>query len=143
MRRYLSPVVTVVCCLSLLNYLISCNDDDGPSAEQIRLQEHSATWALGSVTNDGNDVTSQFTGFSLSIDQFSFTTENGGNAWPTSGTYSFIENDLDRLQRSDGVEITIDAINNDDLSLSFQVSTLPGGRTAGITGNFIFSLVTQ
>lgn len=146
MKNILLKTLVILCCIGLINYLSGCkSDDDGPSAESIRLQELSATWGLGSVTNDGNDVTNQFIDFSLTIDQFSFTTQNGGNAWPANGTFTYVlvENDIKILERSDGVDVFLDQISNDDLRLSFQITTLPGGRQEGITGQFIFSLTKQ
>ena len=136
-------LAAVVCLFGAFHFMAGCKSDDGPNPEQVRLQELSQTWVLGTVTNDGNDVTSQFTGFSLTVDQFSFTTQNGGNAWPGSGTYSFVENDLDRILRSDGVEMSVTGISSDDLTLSFQISTVSGGRISGVNGSFVFSLKRQ
>lgn len=139
-------LATVLVLLSSIHFISGCkNDDDHPTPEQQRISDLSSTWILGSVENDDNDVTNQFNGFSLVVDQTSFTTQNGGNAWPANGsfTYVLVENDIKILERNDGVEISVDKLSNDELRLSFQITTLPGGRQEGITGQFIFSLIKQ
>ncbi|MEM9679026.1 MAG: hypothetical protein AAF901_01780 [Bacteroidota bacterium] len=139
--RKASVVITIGLLCSQLA-LQGCRDDDETNPQEIRLQELSQTWVLGTVTNDGNDVTSQFTGFTLTIDQFSFTTQNGGNTWPDSGTYSFLENDLDLILRLDAVEINVVSLSAEALTITFQISQL-NGRKQGVTGNFEFQLINQ
>ncbi len=132
--------VSLAVLLGAMTYLASCSKDDGPNAQTIQLQKLSTTWKVAQVTNDNQDVTSEYTGFTLTIDELSYTTQNGGNPWPASGTYDFRENDLNTLVRSDATEITIDEITEDMLVLSFNFNTLSGGRESGVTGDFTFSL---
>jgi len=128
----------------LLVFLSACGGGDDPSPQELRLNELSATWAVQQVTNDGNNVTSQFTGFTLTarVDK-TYNTSNGGNPWPASGTFDFLsDTNIDQLNRSDGTTITINEVTATTLALSLQVNSLRG-TAAGITGNFTFSLVKQ
>ena len=129
----------------VLHFLAGCKSDDGPSPEQVRLQELTGTWILGTVTNDGNDVTDQFSGFRLTFEESSFSSENGGNAWPTAGSYTLVlvNSTFDTILRNDNLEVSIDEITADELVLSFQISGVEGGRKDGVTGQFIFSLKKQ
>ena len=126
--------------LLIVTTLAGCKKDEGVDLQEQRIDELSATWQVNNVINDATDVTDQFTGFTLTIEALTFTTQNGGNAWPSSGNYSFASGTVDKIIRNDGVEVAIDEITDTSLVLSFQVSSLPGGRAAGITGNFTFSL---
>lgn len=147
-KKQVSTKAVQLLVLSMLSAALlifsGCNDDDGPgiTQDQQRLDQLTASWQLGSVINDNNDVTNQFAGFRLAIEQFTYTTQNGGNAWPDQGTYSFIENDLNRLLRSDGVELQIKSLSSDELIITFQTTQL-NGRKSGITGGFEFQLVKE
>lgn len=124
--------------------LDSCKKKNTVDPSDQRKKELVSVWSLGSVENDDADVTSQFTGFELTVDSdLNYTTVNGGNAWPGTGSFILNENDIDVLTRSDGVEVSIDEISSSALELSFQINSLPGGRANGITGNFTFSLQKQ
>lgn len=118
----------------------SCKKDD-PDPLAQRINELTASWKLGSVKNDNADVTSQYTGFTLSVSGNNYITTKGGNPWPESGSYEIRKDDLSKIIRSDGVTITIDEITTSTLVLSFNYSNLTGGRTKGVTGNFTFSLI--
>ena len=111
-----------------------------PDARTVQLEKLTSTWKVKTVDNDGADVTSQYTGFTLIIDQLTYSTQNGGNPWPASGTYDFKGSDLTKLVRSDNVEVSIDEITDKTLVLTFNYNTVNGGRVNGITGDFTFSL---
>lgn len=111
-----------------------------PDARTVQLEKLTSTWKVKNVENDGTDVTSQYTGFTLIIDQLTYSTQQGGNPWPASGTYDFKGDDLTKLVRSDNVEVSIDEITDKTLVLTFNYSTVNGGRVNGITGDFTFSL---
>lgn len=118
--------------------MISCKGDDtDPETEQIA--KLSASWRLGTVMNDNVDVTSQFSGFTLSIDGLTYRTQNGGSPWPATGTYDFLGDDLSVVTRDDNTVVTISELTEDTLVLAFNFSG-SGGTRAGINGSFIFSL---
>ena len=128
-----------------ISLTLACGDDDssGPTLLEERLEALAGNWVLGTVNNDGQDVTGQFSGFTLTLTSSeSFTTTNGGNAWPASGTFQLSSTNLNELTRDDGVRVTITTINETNLSLTFQITEV-GGTAAGsngITGTFIFNL---
>ena len=127
--------------LALSGMMSGCGKDDpNPQAEKLRLL--SGTWTIATVDNDGVDVTSQYNGFTLTVTSTkTYSTTNGHNAWPAGGTFEFQQNDLNQIMRDDGVVVTIESATEDQLQLSFQQSTLTGGRPKGVTGDFVFSLV--
>lgn len=133
--------LTMAILLGMMVYSSSCSKDDGPSAQSLQLQKLSATWKVSQVTNDNQDVTNQYAGFILTVNELNYTTQNGGNPWPTSGAYTFKEGDLNTLLRSDDVTITIDEITESTLLLAFNFNTVTGGRLSGVTGDFTFSLI--
>ena len=119
----------------------SCKKKDPqPDARTIQLSKISTTWNINKVVNDDLDVTDQYSGFTLTVNQLNYTTQNGGNPWPSSGTYDFKDGDLTTIIRNDGTEIKIEELTTSSLILSFNYASLSGGRTAGITGDFTFSL---
>ena len=125
--------------LALLTFLSACKKDD-PNPTTLRIKELTSVWNVSSVINDDVDVTSQFSGFKLTINDRTYSTINGGNPWPASGTYEINSTDLNTILRSDGTAVTIDEITATTLILSFNFSSLVGGRLSGVTGNFTFSL---
>ncbi|MCB0497270.1 MAG: hypothetical protein KDC79_14110 [Cyclobacteriaceae bacterium] len=125
----------------MASFLGSCKKKaPEPDARTLQMQKLSASWKVNSVENDDLDVTSQYSGFTLTVNDLKYTTTNGGNPWPSSGTYDFKDADLTILVRSDGTEIQIEELTSSTLVLSFNYNSLTGGRTNGVTGNFIFSL---
>ena len=143
-RTILQFSVLLVVLTGTMTWLTSCkNDDDGVDPRTQQINDLTATWQMSAVTNDNNDVTDQFTGFTLTVDGLNYRTQNGGNPWPASGTYDFKGDDLNILIRNDGAEITIDELTATSLVLSFNFSSVTGGRTSGVTGDFTFSLTKQ
>lgn len=135
--------VTLLCMTLVLFAASGCKGDDGPTPEELRLRELTATWSVASVVNDGTDVTNQFTGFTLvaSSDQ-TYSTTNGGNPWPSQGTFSLVPNNLNAFVRDDNVQVNIASITETTLSLTFQVSSIRStvNGVNGITGSFTFNL---
>ena len=133
-------MLTVVFLLIAFTWLSSCKKDDDPDPRDLQIKQLTATWNVSHVENDDENVTAQFSGFTLAISGFNYQTTNGANPWPSGGTYSFKGNDLNTIIRSDGTEISIVELTANTLVLSFNYNSLSNGRTSGITGDFIFSL---
>jgi hypothetical protein len=120
---------------------VSCKDkntDPDPTELEIQLEalmNNNSSWGLngGSVIKDGYDVSSQFDGFILSIGEFTYATENGlTTAWPTQGTWQFVNENPNKIKRDDGVDVDVTVANN-QLTLTFTVTDI-GGRGNGIDG---------
>jgi len=143
MQFIITRMLTVMFLLIAFTWLSSCKKDDDPvDPRDLQIKRLTATWNIESVTNDNIDVSGQFTGMTLTIDGLNFTTQNGGNPWPTHGTYTFKDNDLNTIIRSDGVEIALVEVTANTLILSFNYASI-NGRVQGITGGFIFSMIKQ
>ena len=137
------PLFLLTAAIMLCAFFGSCGGDDGPSPEEAQLQSLTATWQLGSVDNDNQDVSDQFTGFSLTVNaDKTFSTTQGGNPWPAQGTFDFVNGNVALLQRDDGVNIQVSNLTDDRLVLTFTMSSVRGSAhgAEGITGNFIFDL---
>lgn len=138
--RQLLAVMLVVVFTTL--FFSSCKKGDDPDPAAEKFKQLSGVWRLGTVTNDGLDVTTQYDGFTLTINaNKTFSTTNGNNPWPASGTLEFTSADLDHWLRSDGAEITIQNATASTLVLSMTQSSIANGRISGVTGQFVFSLI--
>lgn len=116
-----------------------------PLADRLEeLMNNGSSWEVSEVTKDGYDVTDQFNGFKLTIGEFTYTTVNAlESAWPSSGTWSFYENDASTILRDDDTIIYV-GISGGQLTLTFSVDDLStGGRFNGINGDYQFILVSQ
>jgi hypothetical protein len=123
--------------------LISCKDDGpGKTDEEKQLEALAKVWTISSATVDGSDVSSNFTGLTVTFTEEGDYSTNGsyGPVWPSSGTFE-LGTDLNTVVRDDGVTLTI-ALDNISLTASFNYNTLPGGRTSGILGDYVFQFTT-
>lgn len=130
--------------LSLL-VLSSCGGGGStPSATEVTTNQLKAnTWRISTVTVDGVDQTTLFTGMTLSFTATDYTTTNGKAVWPASGTWSFIDNTAKKIKRSDNLEVTIAEVSSTTLklSLNWATGTLGTGRVESVAGNHVFSFV--
>lgn len=145
MKSVLSLTLASVLALSL--FLYSCKKDDpSPSVtvtEATTKLLTSTSWKVQSVTVDGVDQTSLFSGLVLSFTTSSFTTTSGNPVWPASGTWSFISEEAKKIQRNDGLEVTLNEISENKLVLSLVWSkTIFGpGRNSSMKGTHTFNFV--
>lgn len=70
-----------------------------------------------------------------------YSTQNGQNVWPVSGTWDFESNSLTTLIRDDGVEMSLTIISDNEIVISFTYSEgSSGGRYSGVSGDYEFNL---
>jgi len=108
------------------------------------LMNNGTSWGLngGTVMKDDYDVTSQFAGFTLTIGEFTYTTQNAlATTWPSTGTWQFVNDNPSKVVRDDGIEIDVTP-SNGQLKLSFSVTNL-GGKITGINGIYEFFLTSN
>ena len=79
--KYLKYIATVFVVGTLVLFA-SCGDDgggDGPDPEVKFAHDiiQGGTWSLASVNRDGTDVSSDFSGFTISFTSTGYTTSNG------------------------------------------------------------------
>ncbi|HHP7242942.1 MAG TPA: hypothetical protein ACFCUD_14800 [Cyclobacteriaceae bacterium] len=131
---------------------ISCGDDDDDNDDDtmmMTLEEEqllllAKDWSVTSITVDGVDITANFGGLVLSItDNRQFSTSGGDFApvWPSSGSFVFGSN-VNTLERSDGITMTISAITDTNVTFNFTFSP-PDGRTDGIFGQYVCQFTAQ
>lgn len=134
--------------ISVIN--VGCKDkitNLEPTALELQitaLMNNNSSWGLngGTVMKDGYEVTSQFDGFVLMIGEFTYTTQNAlSTAWPASGTWQFVNENPNKVERGDGVEIDINIANN-QLTLKYSVTDI-GGKVKGINGVYQFNLTSN
>lgn len=144
----MKTIKNILFLILILSVSVACkkkaNDPEPTLLEQrlVELINGGVSWEVSSVTKDGYNVTGQFTGFVLTIGEFTYSTENAlAKAWPKSGTWSFYNDDPNTVLRDDGVIINVN-INGSSLVLTYSVTNL-GGRVDGINGDYQFNLVSQ
>ena len=99
------------------------SDDPGPNnnndSEQARVLAlmKSGTWKLTNLKVDGADHTSSFQGMTLNFTDAGYTTTNGKEVWPSTGTWQFARGSSTSITRNDGTVITIDAIADAGMTL--------------------------
>ena len=92
-------------------------------------------WAITTVAVDGVDKTSLFANMTLTFSDKTYTTTNGGGAWPASGTWAYSTNSTTVIVRNDGLQITIDELTATKLKLSFDwAKSTFGGRIHSVGG---------
>ena len=131
--------------------LISCGDDDDASVaddpteqteEEKQLESLSASaWTMSSITLDGADVTTNFSGLVLTIKSDKTYSTNGSYdpVWPSSGSFTF-GSDLNTLTRDDGVSMTI-SVSETSLTITLTYAD-SGGRIDALPGDYVFSFTS-
>ncbi len=128
--------------LSLLLLIISCGGSDPAPTEQEVVTEAlvSGTWKVQSVTVDGADQSSIYTGLIINFTATGFSASNGSPVWPASASWSFTD-DLAKTIIIDGLEISIVEASSVKLvlKLTWNKTTLGPGRVASLSGQNIFT----
>lgn len=151
MKTYIKYLkfITALSCLTVLLICSSCKDDKetkSPVEEQLQTLVNGSPWILAgnTVLKDGFDVSSQFTGFTLTFSESNFSTTNSlPSAWPNAGTWQFVNENPNKIIRGDGVEIDLQLADN-KLILNFMVSDPnSGGRGLSVAGEYQFTLESE
>lgn len=123
---------------------LSCGDDEPGelSAREQALEILSGTWDLesgGSITLDGQDVSLNFRGFSLSFTDGEYNTTNAGDLLNANGTWEFTDEAARMVRLDSGEEISIIVLTETRFEFSF-FSNGSGGSAAGIGGTYVINL---
>jgi hypothetical protein len=143
-RNYILRFFAAVTFLVLLS---NCKEDTPTAFGKTTFDLLKAkSWKIKSVTVDGVDKTGSYLPdmvltFAGDFDKndLTYTTTNGGGAWPTSGTFKFI-NDV-TLLRDGEVEIDVTEYIVTSLKLEFdwdEGTSYGGGRSSGMKGRHVF-----
>jgi hypothetical protein len=125
-------------------FIQSCDNESGPSEEQLFLDKLKGTWTLttGHVRLDGKDVTNSFAGMEISFGaDKSYAVANAVSPiWPESGTFRLEKSGsagLFNIIRSDDILITVSDLAASTVTLKFQY-TSASGRSKSLSGQYEF-----
>jgi hypothetical protein len=145
----MSNMKTVAIWIAVFSVSVFVGCDGGepsiPEVERVAAILTSTTWRVESVTIDGVNETASFPGLTLRFNASSYTTTNGAIVWPASGTWSFADDTAKKIDRSDGVVLTLEDVSTTALTVSFdwEKTTLGEGRAFSIAGKHEFTFVSQ
>ena len=133
---------TFVLAVSALVSMSSCGGGGStPEGPNIDALLKSGTWKVKTVTVNNTDNLSLFTGLTVTFTAANFASTNGDPVWPVAGTWT-LNSATKTITRGDGLTVTVgDGISETSLTLSltWNKTTLGGGRTTSVAGNHIFT----
>ncbi|MGM0582036.1 MAG: hypothetical protein ACQETL_15240 [Bacteroidota bacterium] len=127
MKNIIKGVVLIPLVMVLIN---SCSPNDPNPNEEMQnevIESLQGTWTASEVRKD-QTVISDFSNFSLTISDKTYTTESGSPVWPSSGTFDFESAETeDEFVRQDGRLFTA-SIDNSSLRITivYQEETARG-----------------
>jgi len=155
-------LISIILLMGSILFMSACNKDEviTKTEAELRLEalagSGSLTWGLASgtaVTLDGDDRTSDWTGFELTFTtskSYSTSASSEESVWPVTGTWDFEDPSttagLNVLVRSDQQKVRIDNISESNLTLSFDkllAKVNKNAKIASIEGNWVFKLVKK
>jgi len=141
---FASLFLAIIISLILLIELSGCKKEEVSKLETDRIRQllTSTTWKVQTVTVDGVDQTSLYSGLTLKFTDTQYMTTNSKVVWPASGVWTFADNTGKRIIRGDNVEISVQQIDTKGLALNFDWSTTTlGGRLSSTKGKHTFTFV--
>lgn len=143
----------LLCLLLVVNSSCKKTPDPEPEPEPTAAEITTgllkgAAWVMSGVTVDGvvldlyKNLNIVFTA-DADGKNGKYTSVNGGVLWPASGTWSFKNEEAKAMIRDDGLEITIDALTDKAMTISFTRSgdtVFEGGRNKAVGGKHVLTL---
>ena len=155
--NHLSRILSLLILVSAVVFLSNCGGSDDPekTEEEIQLDKLKAgQWTIQSVTNDGQDRTTEYPGMTLN---YSGTYSSGGTynytstatSWPSvspwedTGTWKFVSGSVGSkiIRLFDDVEMTYTLSNSDKqltLAFSYAGTGFKNGRVSKVEGSWSF-----
>lgn len=135
--------------MSILIIITSCkgggsDDTPTPSDQELAQTILETTWEVGSTGSiivDNTNVTDRYSGFTLTIEDGTYTTTNAGDLFPASGTWEWVGESDDMVITGSGKEITITELT--EAQFSFRFLKTEQNAVAGISGNYSMTLTAQ
>ena len=117
--------------------------DDSPqeTPQEIAQALLEANWTIangGSITLDGSDVSSRYDGFSLDIEDGTFTTTNAGSLFPANGTWTWVGTSDNQVTTGNGKQITITELSGTRIVFNFMKTDQ--NVAAGGPGHYVVTL---
>ena len=138
-HTYTLILLALVGCL-----LLNCSDDEPtePTAQELAFEKLAGEWTFGtsgSITLDGQDVSLNYPGFSLSFADGTYQTQNAGDLLSASGTWQWANEEAGLILLDSGEQVTIIELTETSFQFSFT-STGTGGEAAGTAGSYVVTL---
>ena len=139
----ISKVYTLV--VLMLVMVSSCGKDDPstPDERDLAFEKLSGSWTLGStgeVIVDGQDVSLNYSGFSLSFTDGAYTTINAGELFNASGNWSWANEQAGEITLNGNRSIRLMSLSDSQFTFSFTFSG-NGGVRAGVSGGYEITVV--
>lgn len=133
--------------LALLT-LVGCGNegiDLNPNQQEIVFEILSGNWDInevGSIMVDGQDVSLNYAGFSLSFTDGAYATNAGQKLFSASGTWSWANEEASVINLDDGKVITITTLTTEQFVFSFSFDGEGGVANGvnGISGNYTITV---
>lgn len=127
----------IILCLAI-NLLSACGGDGatGPSLQEIAFEKLAGTWSMATsngVLLDGQEVSLNYPGFSLSFTDGTYQTTNAGDLLSATGTWSWSNESAQELTLDTGEDVTIQTLTENQFRFTFFHQ---GSTAAGIRGNY-------
>ena len=124
--------------------LLNCGDDEpaGPTDQDLAFEKLAGAWTFGtsgSITLDGQDVSLNYPGFSLSFTDGTYQTQNAGDLLSASGTWQWVDESAEVIVLDSGEQVTIVNLTDTNFQFSFT-SDGTGGEVAGTAGNYVVTV---
>jgi len=149
MKTRINYITTALVIAGLLA-VSSCQHHKDPEPEEVFDNKVSKTWIVGSVIEDGKDVTDTFTNFSLTFtSDKKYTSMNNplkAGTFAESGTFEPLASagspDLFDVQLDNTTTLAVSALSETQLKFTLQYKGT-GARTSSISGNYLFTLLAK
>ena len=140
----MKTLITALTYSMLLLLSSSCDKENDTTASKqkgITGKLRAGAWTPAEVRRDGGNITAAYTSMRLTIDTNTYSTTNGGLAWPLNGTWTFPEGSTTTILRDNAVLITF-ALSSDSktLDMDFVIAErqYTGGKVTGLEGVYHF-----
>ena len=142
--KYITHTYTLIILAIAGCLLLNCADDEPaePTLQEQAFEKLAGEWtfgASGSITLDGQDVSLNYPGFSLSFTDGSYQTQNAGDLLKASGTWEWVDEDAALILLDSGEQVTIIELTATVFHFSFT-SAGSGGEVAGTAGSYVVEL---
>ncbi|WP_323758011.1 hypothetical protein [Roseivirga sp.] len=135
------PFLSVLVLLVMV--LIGCGSDSpiGKTINELAFEKLAGDWSYGTngqIILDGQDVSLNYVGFSMSFTDGTYTTTNGGDLFKATGTWTWANETGGSINLDTGEEVTI--LDLSLTSFKFSFTHTGGPVAAGTSGNYTVSL---
>ena len=138
-------IITSVLAIVALIKFSSCSPDDptSPTLQQLAFEKLAGDWILGTVGSivvDGQDLSLNYPGFSLSFTDGGYATSNAGDLFNATGTWTWTDEEAGEVSLDDGKVLTIATLTENVFKFTFDFAGT-GGVANGIGGSYEITVV--